>query len=245
MQIISLNGYNFMLDDDIYDKLNKLHLTVNLSRNKPYLQILLENGKYLSAAKFILDCPNKTTFLDKNPLNLLKTNLSINTPETKLIKSSYKHRSKFFYEKNKERLNNVAKQYYLDNKTHKLQLQKDYRKKTNYIKDKKYHRTLKGKYNNLVHGTAKRIKKGRVMGMNITLEQYDEIINKTCYYCSKDLFLETGGSLDRIDNSKGYLIDNVLPCCGFCNKLRQDLMTVDETKHVVSALIEYRKQKDK
>jgi len=29
--------------------------------------------------------------------------------------------------------------------------------------------------------------------------------------------------IDRIDSSKGYIKDNIRPCCGICNKAKRDL----------------------
>lgn len=51
------------------------------------------------------------------------------------------------------------------------------------------------------------------------------------------------GGMDRIDNNIGYTYNNVLPCCGTCNKIRGDRLTVDEMKYVMEKLIEYRKNK--
>jgi hypothetical protein len=33
--------------------------------------------------------------------------------------------------------------------------------------------------------------------------------------------------IDRVDSSKGYYIDNCVPCCGICNTCKMDL-TLDE-----------------
>lgn len=79
------------------------------------------------------------------------------------------------------------------------------------------------------------------LSWDIKFNDYVDIIKKTCFYCSKDLLLEFGTGLDRIDNSLGYTVNNVLPCCGNCNKIRGDYLTVDEMVHVMSSLMEYRK----
>ena len=79
---------------------------------------------------------------------------------------------------------------------------------------------------------------------NIDLTWYKEYLKNPCYYCGGDLQCETGHSLDRIDNTLGYEHSNVLPCCGDCNKLRGDRLTVDETKVAVEAILTYRKQLD-
>jgi hypothetical protein len=78
---------------------------------------------------------------------------------------------------------------------------------------------------------------------DISKEDYVTIISNSCYYCCKSLSEEKGVSLDRIDNNLGYLLTNVLPCCGICNKTRSNIFTVDETKVMITALLDYRKDK--
>ena len=50
----------------------------------------------------------------------------------------------------------------------------------------------------------------------ITQDQYQEIVTnpKGCYLCG-DTAVQLG--VDRIDNSKGYTVDNIAPCCSPCN----------------------------
>jgi hypothetical protein len=71
---------------------------------------------------------------------------------------------------------------------------------------------------------------------NISLEFYEELSKKPCHYCGR----EGPNGADRIDNSKGYTIDNVLPCCITCNRIRMDNLTVEEMKVGMSAILEYR-----
>jgi hypothetical protein len=81
----------------------------------------------------------------------------------------------------------------------------------------------------------------RGVNFNLKKSDYTEIINKNCYYCNvKTIGFEAGCGLDRIDNFKGYTIDNVLPCCGRCNKFRGDNVTAVEFKVMSDALIKYR-----
>jgi len=51
--------------------------------------------------------------------------------------------------------------------------------------------------------------------------------NKKCHYCFDDLN-PTGTGLDRKDNDKGYLIDNVVSCCCTCNRMRSDKFSYEE-----------------
>jgi 5-methylcytosine-specific restriction endonuclease McrA len=42
-----------------------------------------------------------------------------------------------------------------------------------------------------------------------------------CFYCKTNNYLELG--LDRIDNSLGHSLDNVVTCCSKCNNILGDL----------------------
>jgi len=72
---------------------------------------------------------------------------------------------------------------------------------------------------------------------------YEEFLTFTavpiCHYCDSPLewspHQTTLGvksankvNLDRKDNSKGYSLDNCVPCCQMCNFLRQDKLTYEE-----------------
>ena len=76
---------------------------------------------------------------------------------------------------------------------------------------------------------AKRRKTGP-KEFTITFEEYALLISKRCTYCNGDISKETGSGLDRIDNSKGYLPDNVNPCCRDCNTRRSNSMSAAEFK---------------
>lgn len=79
----------------------------------------------------------------------------------------------------------------------------------------------------------------RNMDFCLTKEQVREISQKKCFYCGKEPsqriksklhrvvgdFIYNG--IDRVDNTKGYTIDNCVPCCKTCNWCKVD-RTVDE-----------------
>lgn len=79
---------------------------------------------------------------------------------------------------------------------------------------------------NLIKG-YKASAKRRGIKYNLTEEQFAEITKKDCHYCgvkpsNKANQKDTNGAyiyngLDRIDNSKGYEIGNIVPCCHICN----------------------------
>lgn len=54
----------------------------------------------------------------------------------------------------------------------------------------------------------------------LTIEEFSGFWQLPCTYCGSEI--KTIG-LDRIDNSRGYEIDNITPCCYICNRMRMQL----------------------
>jgi hypothetical protein len=73
----------------------------------------------------------------------------------------------------------------------------------------------------------------------LSIEQYTTITKQPCYYCGVEIGTKSGG-LDRKDNSVGYTLENVLPCCRDCNRVRNNVLTVEEMKFVSECLKEFR-----
>lgn len=78
---------------------------------------------------------------------------------------------------------------------------------------REYHRSIRGRY-----AYYKSNSKIRGREFTITFEQFESIVNQECFYCG-----ESGYGIDRIDNSKGYIIDNILSCCSMCNFMKHKL----------------------
>lgn len=84
-----------------------------------------------------------------------------------------------------------------------------------------------------------RIKKCAIeRNINFSLSR-DEVINLTknnCYLCDKPSTIEAPNGLDRLDNNKGYVLDNVLSCCKYCN-FGKNILTgqeyIDHCKKVI------------
>ena len=57
------------------------------------------------------------------------------------------------------------------------------------------------------------------------------ITNARCFYCGGHL-PRRGLGLDRINNSKGYSLDNCRPCCANCNRCKGVLSTEEFQKLV-------------
>lgn len=76
----------------------------------------------------------------------------------------------------------------------------------------------------------------RNYSFELSKEEFENIATKPCIYCGDNMthiyrrnrlssFRYTG--VDRFDNTKGYTIENCVPCCKICNRLKSN-MTIDE-----------------
>lgn len=79
----------------------------------------------------------------------------------------------------------------------------------------------------------------------LSLDEFMSVCDEPCFYCSNELgpIENYGGGLDRLDNSFGYELANVVPCCKVCNLIRNTHLSVEETKIAVEAIIAYRKSR--
>lgn len=82
--------------------------------------------------------------------------------------------------------------------------------------------------------SARAKKKG--LKFELSIEDFEDIITSRCYFCGA-LFGNKRGNkntygnfeytgIDRVDNSKGYIKDNSIPCCTDCN-MKKGAITKD------------------
>lgn len=88
-------------------------------------------------------------------------------------------------------------------------------------------------HSRFVHGAY--IAKRRGLHWELSKAEYEAISNGPCFYCGSTL-PEVGAGLDRLDNSRGYDRDNVVPCCGVCNTIRSDRFSAGEMR-LIGAVI--------
>lgn len=151
-----------------------------------------------------------------------KEKIRLRNQERKLEKSQY---NKDYAERNKEKISNYRKEYNVKNRDD-IKIRKD-----------KYTSSYEGRYS---HAQTKA--KQRNKNFLITLEEYILEINKPCFYCNGLLNTSKnkGIGLDRLDNNLGYEINNIVSCCGFCNRTRGDRLSPEETKSVISLIVTLR-----
>lgn len=104
-----------------------------------------------------------------------------------------------------------TRQYYRDSyKKHRA---------SRLVKSKAYNDAHKGsigsKLNEYRHAAKSR---GRLFDLSPT--EFAQFWQRPCYYCG-DPIPHIG--LDRMDNSQGYIISNIVSCCTRCNKMKREM----------------------
>lgn len=103
-----------------------------------------------------------------------------------------------------EKYKQIKRDYYANNKEAVLDMNRKWRKET---------------FNGRLL-SYKRSAEKRNFEWGITNEEFGSFWQLPCNYCGGDI--ETIG-LDRVDSSAGYTMDNIVPCCSVCNKMKLDL----------------------
>lgn len=75
------------------------------------------------------------------------------------------------------------------------------------------------------------------LSWNLSEEQFDKLTSGKCNYCGKEPSQTrvnrgkngsfTYNGIDRVDNSRGYELSNVVSCCKICNRAK-DVMSITE-----------------
>lgn len=71
---------------------------------------------------------------------------------------------------------------------------------------------------------------------DLTYEQFKTLSHSNCYYCGaeptvvpqlqkycKNSESQKLNGIDRVDSSKGYTLDNCVPCCSICNQIKSNI----------------------
>lgn len=130
--------------------------------------------------------------------------------------------TKEYNEKNRWRHRARWKKYYYNRSEERKELDRDIarQKALKYAherrkKDRAKSNTIKGVFNAYVKAARKR---GYVFYLPISMFKF--YWKKHCYYCGEEM-KKVG--FDRKNNSIGYLISNIVPCCGQCNRMKMVL----------------------
>ena len=83
---------------------------------------------------------------------------------------------------------------------------------------------------------------------NLNKIEFRQLISTDCYYCGtkptqiadykkgNGTYIYNG--VDRLDNTKGYIVGNCVPCCGECNRMKWNLSYANFVSHIMK-IIQY------
>jgi len=103
---------------------------------------------------------------------------------------------------------------------------------------------------NILFGRYKASAIGRGYIFKLTKRQFKKLTSSNCYYCSaipeqicgSKSSKRTGyyvyNGVDRVNNAKGYVISNCVPCCGRCNHIKMDLTQKEFLGHVAKIYLQ-------
>jgi hypothetical protein len=96
-----------------------------------------------------------------------------------------------------------------------------------------------------------RAAKYRGVSWGLSVDDFRKLTSSRCGYCGALSSLKTTGhatygtyiynGIDRVDNKKGYAIDNVVACCETCNKAKRT-MTLSEFIAWIDNVYAFKKQ---
>lgn len=98
---------------------------------------------------------------------------------------------------------------------------------------------------NKILSSIKRSGFSRGLPFELTDKEILDLVFKPCFYCnrssSNNAVTQRGDSLkyngiDRVDNNKGYVIDNVVTCCKYCNSSKMNLTVEEWLKNIANIL---------
>ncbi len=160
------------------------------------------------------------------------------SPISNLCKRCY---NKQWYQTNKESIKKEYVRKYNEEpefRAKRLGYMKTYMAKGNNRATKKLKSGTPG--NRFANGKSRAKERG--LSWTLTKQTYFAMIQQPCFYCAGYFPpSKTGSGLDRLNNTLGYLPNNVVSCCGTCNKVRMDTFSPEETRVMVDAVITHRK----
>lgn len=122
------------------------------------------------------------------------------------------------------------KKYNIKNKEKKKEYLRMYAEKNKEKlkdKDRVYNQSPIGRFKSYINRSKYGSK--TKLEFNISFDQFLTFWKKDCHYCG--IPVETIG-LDRINNSVGYIMSNLVSCCRDCNWMKKDFTQQEFLQHI-------------
>jgi hypothetical protein len=83
--------------------------------------------------------------------------------------------------------------------------------------------------------------KNKHLEFSISKEFFKKLTKENCAYCGEEpkqvqngdrIYPYIYNSIDRVDNTQGYIEGNCVPCCGVCNHMKNTLSKEDFLQHI-------------
>ena len=135
-------------------------------------------------------------------------------------KEWYREIKREWVSKNIDKVRSAARARYAANPQHYRDVRKEWiaeNREAYLARRREYSRSKRGRYLAYKFSASGR---SHPCTFELSYEQFIEFWQKPCTYCSADI--ETVG-LDRMDSTKGYILENVTPCCRTCNEKKSDI----------------------
>ena len=101
--------------------------------------------------------------------------------------------------------------------------------------------SIRAKASKMISSYKARDKKIGLSVCDITIDwMIGNILTKPCTYCGDTKRI----GCDRIDNSKGHTMDNVVPCCVECNNVRNDFFSYREMLRLGETIKEIKQKRN-
>lgn len=168
-------------------------------------------------------------------------------------KEKANQRAKQWYWKNIDRKKEYDKKYWLANREEIIE-QREPRKEEKSQYNKNYYQINKDKENgrcrnwyhsiNGKYSQYKRTAKNRKRKFELTKEDFMEYWQEPCVYCGSEI--QTIG-LDRVDNNIGYIKENIVSCCEFCNRIKINMSAdffIEHCKKIVEKSYNWRDKRN-
>jgi hypothetical protein len=152
-------------------------------------------------------------YKDKNKKDGLKSWCKLcHLEDSRKRESKYNETRRLYRINNQETYREIKRKYYIENSEKLLKQHKNWRQ------------TFNGRLSSYIKGA-----KNRNIEWKLTEEEFLSFWKQDCFYCGDKI--ETIG-IDRKNNESYYSIDNTVPCCSICNKMKMDLSFEEFSKKI-------------
>lgn len=108
---------------------------------------------------------------------------------------------------------------------------KEYKRINNWKYKKQIQERTK-RWTKSLHGrfiTYRSSARKRELVFTLTEEEVKNIVSQPCFYCNT--FKNVTSGIDRVDSSIGYILENCVPCCFMCNRMKSNYSAEDFVEH--------------